>query len=559
MRSSSYAPGAAAARRRSERVVEPLEEQAHRLRVQDPGEHGSGASRPHRVHAPLLGPVRARHAAVPRAARQGDAHRAMRSPSWRPIAQQTDEAYAGDIIGLHNHGTINIGDTFTEGERLTFTGIPNFAPEMFRRAVLRDPLRMKALQKGLAQLCEEGATQLFRPLRNNDLILGAVGPAAVRRGRVPPAGRVRRAVHVRATSTCTPRAGSTARTTRKLEEFRAKAYDNLALDHAGALVYLAPSRVNLQLTLERWPDIEVPRNARAPAPTPRDDWRPDIDAVRRAEDHCFAPAGAVLGALRLGELRVRDHRDGGLLPDLLQAVLERRRRRDREHVPARARERHGRASWSRCSRRVLGAIADKGGARVRLLALFTVLGAAMTAGLLLRRNGRLGCWPPLLYARGLARILGRQSVLRFAAHSTSPSQREYDLVSGFGYSLGYLGGGLLFLVNVLMVTQPAMFGLADASAAVRVSFLDGGRLVARLQRAAAAVRARARAGCAAAVRARRSAPGCASSRTRCGICARDRTLLLVPARVLVLHRRRQHHHQDGGRLRPVARPRSRAA
>ena len=56
-----------------------------------------------------------------------------------------------------------------------FTGIPNFAPEMFRRVVLRDPLRMKALQKGLDQLCEEGATQLFRPLRNNDLILGAVG------------------------------------------------------------------------------------------------------------------------------------------------------------------------------------------------------------------------------------------------------------------------------------------------------------------------------------------------------------------------------------------------
>ena len=78
-----------------------------------------------------------------------------------------EEAFAGDIIGLHNHGTINIGDTFTEGEELTFTGVPNFAPELFRRAVLKDPLRMKALQKGLSQLCEEGATQLFKPLRNN--------------------------------------------------------------------------------------------------------------------------------------------------------------------------------------------------------------------------------------------------------------------------------------------------------------------------------------------------------------------------------------------------------
>ena len=89
--------------------------------------------------------------------------------------QAADEAFAGDIIGLHNHGTINIGDTFTEGEKLTFTGIPNFAPEMFRRAVLKDPLKIKQLAKGLDQLCEEGATQLFKPLRNNDMILGAVG------------------------------------------------------------------------------------------------------------------------------------------------------------------------------------------------------------------------------------------------------------------------------------------------------------------------------------------------------------------------------------------------
>jgi peptide chain release factor 3 len=86
-----------------------------------------------------------------------------------------EEAWPGDIIGLHNHGTIRIGDAFTQGEDLKFTGIPNFAPELFRRAILKDPLRMKALQKGLDQLCEEGATQLFRPLKNNALILGAVG------------------------------------------------------------------------------------------------------------------------------------------------------------------------------------------------------------------------------------------------------------------------------------------------------------------------------------------------------------------------------------------------
>ncbi|HUO96927.1 MAG TPA: peptide chain release factor 3 [Steroidobacteraceae bacterium] len=168
--------------------------------------------------------------------------------------QQAEEAYAGDIIGLHNHGTINIGDTFTEGEALTFTGIPNFAPELFRRAVLKDPLKAKALQKGLAQLCEEGATQLFRPLRNNDSILGAVGPlqfevVAFRLQDEYGVQCVFEAVNV-----------ATARwidcaDPRKLGEFRERCYEHLALDHAGELVYLAPSRVNLELTTERWPDV----------------------------------------------------------------------------------------------------------------------------------------------------------------------------------------------------------------------------------------------------------------------------------------------------------------
>jgi peptide chain release factor 3 len=168
--------------------------------------------------------------------------------------QHTEEAYAGDIIGLHNHGTINIGDTFTEGEKLMFTGIPNFAPEMFRRVVLRDPLRMKALQKGLDQLCEEGATQLFRPLRNNDLILGAVGQLQFD----VVAFRLQDEYGVQASwdtvNVYTARWVYCA-DPKKLEEFRARAHDNLAVDHAGALVYLAPTRVNLQLTQERWPDV----------------------------------------------------------------------------------------------------------------------------------------------------------------------------------------------------------------------------------------------------------------------------------------------------------------
>lgn len=169
--------------------------------------------------------------------------------------EQVDEAYAGDIIGLHNHGTINIGDTFTQGEELQFTGIPSFAPELFRRAVLRDPLRMKQLQKGLAQLCEEGATQLFRPLINNDLILGAVGQLQFD----VVAHRLKEEYGV--DCRFEPVQVHTARWVqcadqRRLEEFRNKAEENLALDHGEALVYVAPTRVNLQLTQERWPEIE---------------------------------------------------------------------------------------------------------------------------------------------------------------------------------------------------------------------------------------------------------------------------------------------------------------
>jgi peptide chain release factor 3 len=168
--------------------------------------------------------------------------------------QQAEEAYAGDIIGLHNHGTINIGDTFTEGEALTFTGIPNFAPELFRRAVLRDPLRMKAMQKGLDQLCEEGATQLFRPLRNNDQILGAVGPLQFEVVAFRLADEYGVQATFEAVNVATARWIDCA-DPRKLEEFRSRAYEHLAVDHAGALVYLAPSRVNLELTIERWPDV----------------------------------------------------------------------------------------------------------------------------------------------------------------------------------------------------------------------------------------------------------------------------------------------------------------
>ncbi|SFJ86133.1 peptide chain release factor 3 [Methylophaga sulfidovorans] len=169
--------------------------------------------------------------------------------------EQAEEAYPGDILGLHNHGTIQIGDTFTQGEVLQFTGIPYFAPELFRRVRLKDPLKNKALLKGLQQLSEEGATQLFRPLDNNDLILGAVGvlqfDVVVHRLK----GEYNVECAYEAVQVYTAR-WVYCDDERKLEEFKKKASQNLALDGAGNLTYIAPTRVNLDLTMERWPDID---------------------------------------------------------------------------------------------------------------------------------------------------------------------------------------------------------------------------------------------------------------------------------------------------------------
>jgi peptide chain release factor 3 len=86
-----------------------------------------------------------------------------------------DEAFAGDIIGIPNHGVLQLGDTLTEGEALQFTGLPFFAPEMFRSVEVADPLKTKQLKAGLTQLGEEGAIQVFRPVAGTVLLLGAVG------------------------------------------------------------------------------------------------------------------------------------------------------------------------------------------------------------------------------------------------------------------------------------------------------------------------------------------------------------------------------------------------
>lgn len=167
---------------------------------------------------------------------------------------QAEEAYPGDIIGLHNHGTIKIGDTFSEDESLKFVGIPNFAPELFRRAQLKDPMKMKALQKGLTQLSEEGATQLFRPINNNDLILGAVGilQFEVVAQRLKDEYNVNCFFEPVNVSTARWVLGEVA----EVDKFLSKVKDNVAYDAADQLVYIAPTRVNLTLIEERWPNLQ---------------------------------------------------------------------------------------------------------------------------------------------------------------------------------------------------------------------------------------------------------------------------------------------------------------
>ena len=166
-----------------------------------------------------------------------------------------EEAFAGDVIGLHNHGTIKIGDTFSEKEPLKFIGIPNFAPEHFRRVRLTNPLKSKQLEKGLLHLAEEGAVQLFRPLRNNDYVLGAVGVLQfdVTISRLRDEYGVD-AVYEPVEYGCARWVSSGDK--KRMEEFRTKVASNLALDIDGNLAYMAENEWRLNYTVQNWPGIE---------------------------------------------------------------------------------------------------------------------------------------------------------------------------------------------------------------------------------------------------------------------------------------------------------------
>ncbi len=166
----------------------------------------------------------------------------------------SEDAVAGDIVGIHNHGQLQIGDTLTEGEALGYKGIPYFAPELFREARPRDPFKAKQLQKGLQELGEEGAIQVFATTHGNTLLLGAVGQLQFE----VVAQRLQSEYKVDAIYD-----GSSVATARWLtypdenirREFERQQYSSLATDVDGNPVFLAANKYNLQVTMERWPKV----------------------------------------------------------------------------------------------------------------------------------------------------------------------------------------------------------------------------------------------------------------------------------------------------------------
>ncbi|MBI5843031.1 MAG: peptide chain release factor 3 [Deltaproteobacteria bacterium] len=166
-----------------------------------------------------------------------------------------DEAFPGDIIGLHNHGTIKIGDTFSEKEPLKYVGIPNFAPEEFKRVRLKNPLKTKQLAKGLTQLAEEGAIQVFRPTDSSDYILGAVGVLQFD----VTASRLLAEYGVETVFETTSYAVArwvTADDKKALDRFTSEFRAHMATDTEGRLTYLASSDWRLSHTKENWPEIQ---------------------------------------------------------------------------------------------------------------------------------------------------------------------------------------------------------------------------------------------------------------------------------------------------------------
>lgn len=166
-----------------------------------------------------------------------------------------EQAFAGDIIGIITHGGLQLGDTVSEGEALQYTGLPFFAPELFRTVELRDPLRSKQLDKGLKELGEEGAIQVFRPLVSNLKLLGAVGQLQFE--VVQHRLKTEYGVEVRLSgSSFSGARWVTAEEPKELQRFVDSNPTKIALDAADTQAYMMTSVYELRVMQERWPKIQ---------------------------------------------------------------------------------------------------------------------------------------------------------------------------------------------------------------------------------------------------------------------------------------------------------------
>ncbi|MDR3497772.1 MAG: peptide chain release factor 3 [Parvibaculum sp.] len=165
-----------------------------------------------------------------------------------------DEAYAGDIIGIPNHGTIRVGDTLTEGEEMTFTGIPNFAPEILQRVRLDDPMKAKHMRRALESLAEEGVTQVFKPQIGASWIVGVVGRLQLE----VLAARIESEYEIKVGFEQAPFETArwvSAEDPAELKRFLDAHRGNMAEDRDGAPVFLAKSNWELGYTAEKWPHV----------------------------------------------------------------------------------------------------------------------------------------------------------------------------------------------------------------------------------------------------------------------------------------------------------------
>jgi peptide chain release factor 3 len=165
-----------------------------------------------------------------------------------------DEAYAGDVVGIPNHGTLRIGDTLTEGEELEFVGVPNFAPEILRRVRIGDPMKAKKLKEALQQMAEEGVVQVFRPLDGAPALVGVVGPLQldVLRARLAAEYGLEIAYETPEFSLARWIACDDAKT---LDQFVETNYTSIAEDLDGDRVFMARNQFILDYTRERAPGL----------------------------------------------------------------------------------------------------------------------------------------------------------------------------------------------------------------------------------------------------------------------------------------------------------------